>query len=333
MSSVLASATSGNTSFSERLPGLQLAVDSHSLGAFKICPRWYFYTIILGLSQRQESVHLTFGLLMHKGREVYYLGRASGARHEEAVEQAVEHILVATWNRALARPWASDDPNKNRGTLLRTLVWYLDKYGPDDPLRTIVLSDGRPAVELHFQFDSGYRTSEGEPVEFCGWIDRLATLNGLPYIDDLKTSKSTISASWFSKFTPFNQFSMYVAAGQVAFAQRVQGLIVDGVQVAVQFSRFERGLVPRPQQVIEEWIVAQGHFLRQMETCAERGQRLDESGEDPAEAWPMNDTACDRYGGCPARVICSRSPGSRKLALDVDFKRRVWDPQVERGDI
>ena len=327
----LVEATATNAAFSHLSPGLQLAIDSHSLGAFKTCPRWYYYTIVLGLQPRAESVHLTFGLLMHKAREVYYKARAAGAGYEEAVEAAVSDALISTYNPSLRRPWISDDPNKNRWTLLRTIIWYLDKY-KNDAIETATLADGTAATELHFQFDSGFRTKRGEVWEFCGWIDRIGTLNGLAYIDDLKTSKNTIGQFWFDKFTPFNQFSMYVTAGQVVWKVPVQGLIVDGVQVAVTFSRFERGLVPRPAAVVAEWIEAQGFWLKQMEQAAEAGAEAETEGRDAASAWPMNDTSCDRYGGCPARKICARAPGARAAALAVEFKRKIWDPTKERTE-
>lgn len=321
-----------NSSFSQRNPLLQLAIDSHSLGAFKICPRWYYYTIVRGLRPRVESVHLTFGLLLHKVHETYHQHRAQGLSHEEALEETVALLLELTFNKALRRPWASEDPQKNRATLLRTAVWYLDKF-QDDPLRTISLSDGSAAVELHFAFDSGFATSEGERFLFVGWIDRLGELNGWVYIPDVKTTKQTLRQSWFEKFSPFNQFSMYALAGKIAFKQDVEGVIVDGVQIAAGFSRFERQPIQRPPAIIEEWHKAQQIWLKQMEEAATAGRALEEAGKDPSEAWPMNDTSCDRYGGCPARAICSRAPAAREQWLEKDFTFRGWDPLAERTDI
>ena len=77
--------TSGNTSFSRQMPGLQLAVDSTSLGEFKICPRRYYYAIVLGWQTRVESVHLTFGILLHGARERYDHRRSAGDSHDDAV--------------------------------------------------------------------------------------------------------------------------------------------------------------------------------------------------------------------------------------------------------
>jgi len=333
----LLEATASNSSFSKVSPGLQIAVDSHSLGAAKTCFRLYYYSIVLGYQPKDLSPHLTFGLLMHGGREQYYHGRAQGAGHEEALQATIEWALAKTWNAALRRPWASDHPEKNRLSLLRTLVWYLDKYGDQDGLKTVILQAGemagKPAVELMFRFGSGLSTAEGEEIQFCGYLDRLASLNDKVYIDDLKTTRYALSASWFNSFTPYNQFSMYCLAGQVVWKEPVQGLILDGAQIGATFSRFERQLVPRPKEVLEEWVGSTARWLQMLEVCAAEGRQLEASGRDAAEAWPMNESSCGNYGGCDFRGICSRSPAARQVWLEAGFRRRVWDPTQARGDV
>lgn len=334
---LLSEATASNASFSSVSPGVQLAVDSHSLGAAKTCFRLYYYSIVLGYQPRETSPHLTFGLLLHAGREQYYHAKAEGQHHEEALRKTLEWALAATWNPTLCRPWISDHPEKNRLSLLRTLVWYLDKYGDQDALKTIILqagpSAGLPAVELMFRFGSGLSTSDGEEVQFCGYLDRLASLNDQVYIDDLKTTRYALSTSWFQSFTPYNQFSMYCLAGQVVWKEPVQGLILDGCQIGATFSRFERQLVPRPKEVLDEWVGSTARWLRMLEVCALEGQRLEACGREAVEAWPMNEASCGNYGGCQFRGICSRAPKARQVWLDGGFRRRVWDPTKARGDI
>lgn len=329
----LLEATQDNSSFSRVSPGLQLAVDSHSLGQFKACPRLYYYSIILGYQPRELSVHLQFGLLMHSSLERYHHAKAKGQDHDSALQEALVWLLSETWNRQLRRPWQSDHKVKNRFSLVRTLVWYLDQFA-DDPLQTVILASGKPAVELSFRFESGFASrQDGEPFVLCGHLDRLAKLNGVPYIPDFKTTLYTLTPSWFEKFTPGNQFSMYCLAGQIVWSEPIQGLIVDGAQIAVGFSRFERSLVPRPQPVLDEWLADTGRWLARMEACALEGQRLEALGRDPAQAWSLNDMSCDRYGGCQFRSIDAKAPASREKWLASDFHRRVWDPLQRRGDI
>lgn len=326
----LAEATAGNSAFSRQLPGLQLAIDSTSLGEFKLCPRRYYYSIVLGYQTKIESVHLTFGILLHGARERYDHARAAGQAHQSALRTALGWVLDQTWNRELSRPWTSDHKTKNRETLLRSTVWYLDQFAEGDPLETIILSNGKPAVELSFRFDSGYVSAGGESWLYCGHLDRIARLNSEPYIVDLKTTEHGIDAHWFAKFTPFNQFSMYAAAGQVAFAVPVRGVIVDGLQVGVGFTRVQRGLVAREPAGLDEWHRANRRWLEFMDSCAREAGVWE---PDPTAAWPMNEQSCDKWGGCPFRPVCSRPPTARAQWLASDYRRRVWDPLQRRGDI
>lgn len=319
---------SSNSSFSRQVPGLQLAVDSTSLGAYKTCPRFYYYSIMLGFQPKQESVHLTFGLLMHGSVERYHHGKAAGSSHADAMDQALSWALVQTWDKALQRPWTSGDSYKNRWTLIRTLVWYLDKYGDNDALQTVTLANGKPAVELSFSFDSGYSSrATGESFLFCGHLDRLATLNDVPYVPDLKTTKSELNKRYWASHDPSNQFGMYNLAGQVVWNLPTKGIIVDGIQVLVGSSRFERHLITKDEAQSNEWYRAAGQWLVQWDSA---GGEAEKWGE---QAYPMNETACTKYGGCEFQEICSRSPAAREQWLLTGFKRRVWDPLLRRGDI
>jgi hypothetical protein len=78
-----------NSSFSAQVPGLQVAIDSTSIGEFKLCPRRYYYSIIKGYQPRTESVHLTFGLLMHASVERYAHARTRGDDHQSSLQAAV----------------------------------------------------------------------------------------------------------------------------------------------------------------------------------------------------------------------------------------------------
>lgn len=311
-----------NASFSQTLPKLQLQWDSVSLGALKTCPRYYEYAIIEGWEPKgARNVHLEFGIWMHSGREHYYHSRAKGVDHESALLKALHFVLVGTWNKVLKRPWVSDDPNKNRTTLIRSLCWYLDHW-QNDPMETLILTDGSPAVELSFRYDTRIRaTSTGEAILLCGHLDRVGKMAQSVYLSDLKTTKHTIkgfsAADYFAQFSPDNQMSLYDIAGKVVYSLPVAGLMVDAVQVAATFSRFHRSPISRNDSQREEWFRAFGTYVQHAETYAN------------ADFWPMNDKACFR---CHFRPICAKPPGARQMWLESDYHRRVWDPSIARGN-
>ncbi len=307
-------------SFSAQLPELQVAWDSTSMGALKRCPRYYYYSIVLGWVPREESVHLTFGLRFHECMESYDKAKALGATHHQALRTAVRTALTNTWNHDLKRPWFSDHKYKNRYTLVRSVIWYLTKFA-DDPLETVVLANGKAAVELSWRLELGRVSFTGEPVLACGHLDRLATWEKNVWIVDYKTTYTAINEDFFDRYSPDNQFSTYSYAGKVVYHQNIQGIIANVAQVLVEGTRFQRGFVVRTPTQLEEWRTDLDWWISLAEECAKRGY------------WPQNDMACGLFGGCAYRKICGKSPGVRDDWLRASYVQRSWDPLKVRGDI
>lgn len=190
------------------LPGtnVQFAWDSTSLGWLKTCPRLYQYSMIEGWRHRGNSVHLDFGLWYHDGLETYDKLRSDGLDHEDAVREVVLHCLKLTWVYetepappedglppgavniipGTGTPWRSDHNLKTRETLIRSVIWYLEQFGPNDSATTIQLVNGKPAVELSFRLEMdwgpGWSDKHGpssiggvalQPYVICGHLDRV----------------------------------------------------------------------------------------------------------------------------------------------------------------
>ena len=305
-------------SFSQTLNNHQIAWDSTSLGALKRCPRYYQYNIIMGYVTRAESVHLRFGSEYNNALVTYHKHKAAGADHETSMLAALRYALEHTWDQTLGRPWTSDEPTKTRETLVRSVIWYLDKFA-EDPMQTQVLANGEAAVELpfriHIELDSGLT---GESYLLCGYLDRKVEFNGGAWITDWKTSKYALDEKYFARYSPDNQVSQYAFAGTMIGAEPIKGVVIDAVQLGVTFSRFQRSQIGRTQAQLEEWLQDSVQFIRQNEEYVK------------ANYWPMNDTSCEKYGGCPYRSVCSTSPEIRPQLLKQLFHQRSWDPLVVR---
>lgn len=301
---------------------LQWAWDSTSLGWFKECPRKYYYHMIEGYVGKAEPIHLEFGILYHEALEFYDILRNRELGHDEAVRETVKSILERTWRDDA--PWraAKDLPSddkaslKNRENLVRTVVWYLEKFR-DDPAKTVINpATGKPMVELHFQFEIGGQSPY--PYTLCGYLDRVVTFQDQTFVMDRKTTTSTLGSYYFEQFDPDNQMSLYTIASQIAFKTPVKGVIVDAAQIAVGFSRFVRSFVFKTADQIDEWMKDLHIWLRQAEVYATKAY------------WPQNDKSCHKYGGCAFRDICSKSPSVRDKFLESNFTRRTWNPLVPR---
>jgi hypothetical protein len=313
------------------LPGtkIQFAWDSTSLGLIKTCPRLYQYTMIDGWGHRGESIHLRFGIEYHHALEFYAHQRADGVKHEIAIQNTIREILVRTHD------WVMDTSTKtgkykNRETLLSLVVDYLDHF-IDDPCTTYIKSDGTPAVELSFRFELDFGPEAGEgsldegsqPYLLCGHLDRVVTFNDHLFVMDHKTTTTTPSDYYFNQYEPNNQMTLYTIAGQMVLHTPIKGVMIRAAQILLEKPhRFIVGFTYRTQDQIEEWLGDLRLHLSLAEQYATMGY------------WPMNDTACDKFGGCKFRGVCSKSPDVREMFLRADFDKLEedarWNPLQSR---
>lgn len=302
------------------LPGtyIQWAWDSTSLGYLKTCPRLYQYLIIEGWQNGDENVHLRFGQEFHTSVQQYEHSRANGIGHNDSVHDIVRDLLHRTWG------WNPDrtvkaGKYKNRESLIRAVIDYLDKY-ENDPATTYIKPDGSPAVELSFRFELDFEPDHvaSRPYTLCGHLDRVVDFHDGLYVMDYKTTTTTISDYFFRQFEPNNQMTLYTIATKVVLEAPIKGVIVNGIQLMLEEperTRVVRNLTYRTDGQIDEWLDDLGYWLGLAERFAED------------QHWPQNDMSCDKYGGCRFREVCSKSPEVRERFLQSDFVRgEPWNP-------
>lgn len=302
--------------------GAQFAWDSTSIKLAETCLLKYKFKMIDGWQPRRKSVHLLFGGWYATALENYHKAVADGVSPEQATFDVVHEALISTWEYELddegnaiegsGAPWQSDHNTKTRENLIRTIVWYLDHYA-DDNCKTIILSNGQAAVEHSFKLPVD------DDIIFTGHLDRLVEYGNSTYVQDQKTTGSTISPRYFEQYSPDTQMSMYTFAGKALFGIPVKGVMIDGAQIAVGFTRFERGFTFRDDAQLEEWYQTTMHTIKLARAASQEGY------------FPMNPSSCNNFGGCEFRNICSRSPVVREQFLLGDFtKGSPWNPLESR---
>lgn len=296
-----------NTSF---LPNSQTQVvwDSTSLGAFKTCPRYYYYTIIKGYQKPKIPPPLSFGILFHLGQELFHKNRSS-LSHDEAIFQTIKSLSP----RLIELEYPVPDTSRSPLTLIRSLVWHFDQFR-DEPMKTVILNN-RPAVELSFKFP--LFTYQGNQIFLSGHLDRLVSFQDDIWFMDYKTTKYALDDMFFSQFSPSNQIDLYTLAGKVVFSTEVVGGIIDGIQLSPNFNRFRRHLETRSPEQVDEFIEGTRVFIKQAHSFSSEG------------TWPKNETSCSRYGGCQFRDVCSKPESIRQLFLK-SFIKKSWDPNIPR---
>lgn len=320
--------------------GLQFAWDGTSLELAQTCLRKYYYTMIRGIKPRRESVHLLFGGLYATALEHFYKYRALGQSTDEALREVIREALIGSWNyedcsqcggdgqlgddldcgacdglgHQSLGPKHFDDTKKTRVNLIRTIVWYIEQFGDEteDGIKTYHLQNGKPAVELSFTLELD------DELLYCGHLDRVVDFGGHLYVMDQKTTGGTVGTYYFDQFSPNNQMSGYSWAGQAILGSPVRGVIIDAAQIAINFTRFERGITTRSKDQLEEWYDSALWTIK----LARQATALNQ--------WPMNLSACGNYGGCPFRQLCSRSPAVRENYIKSDYNEHNWDPLKAR---
>lgn len=294
--------------------GFQYAWDSTSLSSFVTCPRKYYLSMLQGWTSELRSVHLIFGGHYASALEHFHKHRAAGVEYEDAVRMVVREVLENTWDREANAPQDWLHASKTRDTLVRSIVWYLEHF-KDDPMQTVILSDGRAAVEYSFSVDLN------EEYVYCGHIDRLVAYGDAQdiYVQDQKTTGAQITPRFFEGYSPDYQMTGYTWAGQIIFAMPVKGVVIDAAYIAVGFTAFGRQPITRSEKQLEEFRSEVLHYIEQAKRCHESGY------------YPMNRTACGNYGGCEFKKICGAVPGVRSNLLEGGYKKRDrWDPIKRR---
>jgi hypothetical protein len=288
-----------------------------------------------GWTPKEDSVHLRFGQEYHKALEEYDGAKIGGANHEAAIRQCIQLLLVRIkdWNPDISTRAGN---YKNPRTLLQLVIDYLDKY-KDDPAQTIIREDGSAATEVSFRFEldwgpenvpSNQIENQGtfpstQPYILCGHLDRVVTFNDQIMVMDHKTTTTAAGSYYMNQWSPNNQMSLYTLAGQVVLGGVIKGVIISAAQILLDKpNAFERGFTFRTPAQTEEWIQDLRIHLHMAEQYA------------TINYWPQNDTACDKFGGCKFRGVCSKDPSVREAFLKADFiklpEEERWNPLKPR---
>jgi hypothetical protein len=309
--------------------GAQFAWDSTTLSTAFECERKYYFQYIEHFVDATRSVHLIFGGHYAKAVERYHKALALGASHDEAVYSVVRDAMIDTWIHNLnedgsRRPGTGHaelflSTSKTRENLIRTIVWYLEEY-KNSEVKTLIKSDGTPAVEYSFKLPVD------NDIIFCGHLDRVIEFADANFVQDQKTTGSTVTPNSFAAYDMAVQMSMYTWAGKAIFATPIKGVMIDIAQVASGFSRFLRGFTYRSDEYLTEWY---GQVQAKIEVIRRKTQHYQDTGD--SSVFQPNYTACTNYGGCEFRDVCSKAPQFRAQFLRSNFeRRRPWNPLESR---
>lgn len=263
------------------------------------CPRYYFYTK-QGWKTKQKSIDLIFGSIFSAAVEFYYKLYTSGIAPEECLAQTVHAVMIESKKY---RAFQTEEL-KTRPALVRAVVDYFDKYSALDG----------PHIKYNEQV---FRIAISDNLWFTGKLDVVKATGDEYQVLDQKTTKSNLSPTYFNVWTPHNQMSLYLYAGQMIFPQPVRNIILDAVQIQKTGTKMMRAVIKRTKNQLDEWV---GGVVREVGIAHQRDPN-DEA------AWPQNPNACGYFRGCEFREVCSQDPKLRTAYLKKDFDNANSQPK------
>lgn len=203
---------------------------------------------------------------------------------------------------------------RTRYHLWRALIWYFEQYR-NDPMEVVQLADGKPAVEHSFRVGVGKALSDGTEILLAGHLDKLVRFNGSLLVSDVKTTKS-ISRLYFSMFDLSHQMTGYTLGGKLAFAEPVEGVLIDAIELQIGGVKFSRGFTHRTESQLNEYRDLLGY----VGSLAERFYHED--------YYPLNTAACMF---CEFKDVCRQPPELRHGYLNYLFEQaEAWNPLKSR---
>jgi len=176
------------------------------------------------------------------------------------------------------------------------------------PLTTLILTNGKPAVELSFKLEHG-------DYILSGHLDQVAEMNGQLWLLDHKTTKNSLGDYYFAQYNPNNQIYLYAAACHIILAKPLAGVLINAVQIAKGFIRTVRWPVHITPTQREDWLKEVTWWLDLAADCARK------------ENWPRNDKSCFL---CQFKRVCGKDPSVRDQFLSLDFEQNPWNPAANR---
>jgi hypothetical protein len=296
------------------IPGtnIQFAWDATAIERVKLCGRLHRFKSE-GWRSKGDNVHLRFGSECHRCFQDYEVLMAEGFDHRDAMDDVIRSLLFRI------QDWNPDHKQKNRETLVRSVIWYLEKH-KDDAAKTWIMSDGKPAVEVNFSFELEFGPTVDQPYVLSGKLDRIVVFNGDLFVMDRKTT-SSLGFNFLNRFLIDNQMTLYTYAGKRIFMAPIKGVIIDGIQPLITQTNFERHIVYRTDEQIQEWLIDLDYWLNQANWMASR------------DYYPANETSCSKYGSCEFLDICTKSPQVRDRFLKANYEQEEpWNPLRPRSD-
>lgn len=284
-------------------------MDSTALTTFMMCPRKYFFRMVLGFAPKTTEQYFVFGGAYHKFREILETEFASGKSPVEsyqAATNAAQHYFERHGGNP--KPKTRYDfltsERLDKSMIAAFQHWLKEKK--EDRIKVI-------ATEQPFLLEMDDGTT------IAGRADQIIEWNGAVWGRDFKTSSKT-GPFYNRTLEPNDQFTRYTWAESKLTGRRVKGQIIE-----VMFNDKKNGpkievlTSSRTEWQLKQWEQDHKFWMKLIQMCRENDE------------WPMNTKSC---AFCEFRDVCvAPSVNAMASQLKSYFAVRPWDcTKVDQDD-
>src|SRR5690606_221916 len=138
-----------------------------------------------------------------------------------------------------------------------------------DGLAPYAFPDGTPAVELSFKLPLPWQNAYGETYVLAGHLDYIGTFGSELFIVDNKTTTHSLTAKFWSSYSPHMQIDTYDLVGSVLFPDLpLKGVLIDAAQTLQGGSKFMRKPFYKTEAHREEHLATLEFWIKQAEQYA-----------------------------------------------------------------
>lgn len=304
-------------------------INSSSLDVIQNCMRKAQLLLHEGWKPEVEGPALTFGSAIHAALEVYYQGKI-----EERTVPSLEDLERMTYGHGVpdslctrafaafmkkAEPLSALPEGDKRHPLNGAwILWNYFKAYKDDPYVCYVDEEG-PFVERGFSFV--LHSDSEKVIELFGTIDivfwHIDTGRRLPGDHKTTSSFGFGDSNYFDREKPNHQYTGYLMGAREVFGVESSEFCVNVVEVKAK-PKTARGTPPSfPRQITSRSKEDFAEFTEVVVDSVSRYLRAMDTG-----IWPLGPVgACNSYGSCQYRQVCSAPPSLRNNILTSKFKK------------
>lgn len=291
-----------------------ISLDSQILNAIQLCPKRTELGFIYDIQPQVKAEPLEKGSLIHDMLEIYYALLGKCARVDTEIWA---DLMIA----GLFNGYIEDYYGKSFADRVRFCIeaghYRASKTELEPEDAEVIIYQFKEYCE-HYQHDSWHPLAveevgskilfedETTKIIYNFKIDMVAEQGSIIAPFDHKTSSRRQAPNSLS-----NQFIGY------CFGLDVNNIVINkiGFQKTLSRSdRFQRFILTIDQARIEEWKANSTYWAFEILKHQE------------SNYWPMNLTSCDKYSGCIYSHICEKTPESRQMTIDRDYRiGEKWD--------